>query len=726
MAPSSRCRRVASTRRSRRAPRRPTSRSARRASGATRTRSRARSSRRSCACTGSSGSARSPRRWRPRSSRRRRSSWPTGRTSCARRRRKVLFDGFARVYTEGRDDDAADDDEETGRLPALAEGDRTTRRRGHADPALHRAAAALHRGDAHQGARGARHRPAVDLRRDDLDDHRPRLRPGRGAPAASRAGRRDRDRPARRALRRLRRRRVHRADGGGARRGRPRRARMGAAAARLLRRRCATASTRSAASSSAATSRPRRPTRSARKATRWSSGSAATAGSWPARCIRSTRRRRPLPGDEPPPQEGTGEVCPKCGEGTLVGKRGRFGPFVGCSRYPDCDYIKKDGPPPPDPLPFEVTCPKNKDGHLVPRRARRTGNVFWGCSNYPQCDFTTNHEPLGGLHDTDDGPLARKGEEAICLICGSTSDTPPDGDRPGRALRGRPAEPRGARPSGARPRRPTGWWREQARRSRRVAAPGPADARRHDGPARSSRPRTRERRAGRRRDPIPRWRGSSAPSPPATRRRTPGVRMPRPSAPISIGWLGAGRTGGPRHAPTCAPIWPCSARATRARRSPSGWLPSARSTAGPPGTAWRRVTPGAPSPRPVCRADCRVSSRSSRSLACSTSSRATSRHAGRRPRPDDAPRRPGAARSRDRRDRLRRGPADQRAGLGRSRVARPAARRGAGPGQGPQGADRPARSARPGEALADYLEDGRPVLLDASPRRRGAARARSS
>src|SRR6476469_8906162 len=138
------------------------------------------------------------------------------------------------------------------------------------------------------------------------------------------------------------------------------------------------------------------------------------------------KESRPLPGEEPPPQEGTGEVCPKCGEGTLVGKRGRFGPFVGCSRYPDCDYIKKDGPPPPDPLPFEVICPKNKDGHLVPRRARRTGNVFWGCSNYPRCDFTTNNEPLGGCHDTDDGPLARKGEEAICLICGSTSLTAPD------------------------------------------------------------------------------------------------------------------------------------------------------------------------------------------------------------------------------------------------------------------------------------------------------------
>ncbi|HEY4228442.1 MAG TPA: type I DNA topoisomerase [Candidatus Limnocylindrales bacterium] len=160
------------------------------------------------------------------------------------------------------------------------------------------------------------------------------------------------------------------------------------------------------------------------------------------------KETRPLPGDEPPPQEGTGEVCPECGLGTLVSKSGRFGPFVGCSRYPDCKYIKKDGPPPPDPLPFEVECPKNHDGHLVPRRARRTGNVFWGCSNYPRCDFTTNNEPLGGCHDTDDGPLARKGEEAICLVCGSTSEAAPDTIVPGERYPGGPPNPEAlARPA---------------------------------------------------------------------------------------------------------------------------------------------------------------------------------------------------------------------------------------------------------------------------------------
>jgi DNA topoisomerase-1 len=171
------------------------------------------------------------------------------------------------------------------------------------------------------------------------------------------------------------------------------------------------------------------------------------------------KETRPLPGEEPPVQEGSGETCPKCGEGTLVGKNGRFGPFLGCSRYPDCDYIKKEGPPPPDPLPFEVVCPKNKDGILVPRRARRTGNVFWGCSKYPKCDFTTNFEPLGGLHDADDGPLARKGEAAICLICGSASEVGPDAIVPGERYPGGPPDPEAlARPARARggPRAGTG------------------------------------------------------------------------------------------------------------------------------------------------------------------------------------------------------------------------------------------------------------------------------
>ncbi len=138
------------------------------------------------------------------------------------------------------------------------------------------------------------------------------------------------------------------------------------------------------------------------------------------------KESRPLPGDEAPPMPGTGEPCPKCGEGVLASKRGRFGPFVGCSRYPDCDFIQRDGPPPPDQLAFEVVCPKNGDGHLVARRARKSGNVFWGCSAYPKCDFTTNHEPLGAVHDVDGGLVARREAGAICLGCGAPIELPSD------------------------------------------------------------------------------------------------------------------------------------------------------------------------------------------------------------------------------------------------------------------------------------------------------------
>jgi DNA topoisomerase I len=170
------------------------------------------------------------------------------------------------------------------------------------------------------------------------------------------------------------------------------------------------------------------------------------------------KESRPLPGDEAPPQAGEGETCPQCGLGTLVGKRGRFGPFVGCDRYPDCDYIRREGPEPPAQLPFEVVCPKNADGRLMARRARRTGNVFWGCSNYPRCDYTTNHEPIGALHETDDGPVAKKGDAFLCLKCGAAIDVPSTGSPVGLRLAGGPPDPAalaparrpGGRPGGAR------------------------------------------------------------------------------------------------------------------------------------------------------------------------------------------------------------------------------------------------------------------------------------
>jgi hypothetical protein len=147
---------------------------------------------------------------------------------------------------------------------------------------------------------------------------------------------------------------------------------------------------------------------------------------------------------------------------------------VGCSRYPDCGYIRREGPPPPEQLPFEVVCPRNADGRLVARRARRTGNVFWGCSNYPGCDFTTNDPPTGAVHDAHDdgrGAVARRDDAGLCLTCGASVPLP-DGDLVGRRLPGGPPNPaaleRPSRPGGRRGAARAG---TAARRSGRGAAP---------------------------------------------------------------------------------------------------------------------------------------------------------------------------------------------------------------------------------------------------------------
>jgi DNA topoisomerase-1 len=171
---------------------------------------------------------------------------------------------------------------------------------------------------------------------------------------------------------------------------------------------------------------------------------------------------------------GVGEPCPECGAtegGRLVAKTGRFGAFVGCERYPDCRYIHKSGPPPPAPLAFDVTCPRCGQGHLVTRRARRSGSLFWGCSRYPKCDFTTSREPLGAVHDADGGPVARDGDvAAICLACGATVDVPAAEIVPGARLAGGPPNPEAlARP--ARRGRTAGSGRGTSGRSRSAAGP---------------------------------------------------------------------------------------------------------------------------------------------------------------------------------------------------------------------------------------------------------------
>jgi DNA topoisomerase-1 len=77
------------------------------------------------------------------------------------------------------------------------------------------------------------------------------------------------------------------------------------------------------------------------------------------------------------------ETCPKDGA-QLVRRQGRFGEFISCSNYPKCDYVKRET--------LGIKCPKDA-GEIVVKKSRR-GKVFYGCANYPKCDVVFWDKPV--------------------------------------------------------------------------------------------------------------------------------------------------------------------------------------------------------------------------------------------------------------------------------------------------------------------------------------------
>ena len=459
---------------------------------------------------------------------------------------KVLFDGFARVYTEGRDDEA-DRRRRGDRPPARRSPTAIGRRVEDVTPTQHfteppprfTEATLIKALEEHGIGRPSTYAATISTITDRgyVRVEERRLHPE--------LGRRDRDRPAGRALRRLRRRRVHGPDGGGARRGRPRRARRGCRCCAAFygplrdrvdekRRRAQAQRLHDRGDRRGLLARPPdgHPARAQRPR------------SWPARCTPSTRRPGRCPGDEPPPQEGTGEVCPKCGEGTLVGKTR---PVRAVRRLLALSRLRlhQEGRP-------AAARSAAVRGHLPqeqgrpPRPASRAADRerLLGVLELPA--LRLHDEPRAARRrctTPTTGPLARKDEAAICLICGSTSDTPADDDRPGRARtpaarrtprrspgRHAPAAARAA--GGASQGRWTSAWR-----TRRRADHAPSAR------AQSSRPPTRERASRPAARPILPSPGSSAPSPRVTPRRTPSAPTRRRSAPTSTGSPRVARTG---------------------------------------------------------------------------------------------------------------------------------------------------------------------------------------
>ncbi len=78
------------------------------------------------------------------------------------------------------------------------------------------------------------------------------------------------------------------------------------------------------------------------------------------------------------------EDCPKCGSKLAI-KQGRFGEFTACSDYPKCRYVKMKE--------TGVDCPECGKGKIVERRSRR-GKLFFGCDQYPDCSFVLWKRPV--------------------------------------------------------------------------------------------------------------------------------------------------------------------------------------------------------------------------------------------------------------------------------------------------------------------------------------------
>jgi DNA topoisomerase-1 len=107
----------------------------------------------------------------------------------------------------------------------------------------------------------------------------------------------------------------------------------------------------------------------------------------------------------------TDVVCDVCGA-PMVEKAGKFGIFLACSRYPDCENTKEIEPPDQATEELEETC-ENCGRPMAPRRGRF--GPFLACTGYPECKTTRK------IITTRQGVSAAKPDQILdetCPNCG--------------------------------------------------------------------------------------------------------------------------------------------------------------------------------------------------------------------------------------------------------------------------------------------------------------------
>jgi len=108
----------------------------------------------------------------------------------------------------------------------------------------------------------------------------------------------------------------------------------------------------------------------------------------------------------------TGKKCEKCGEGELLERISRHGFFLGCSRYPDCDFIQDMAPELSDDAEGKTEYCENCGKEMAIKRGRF--GAFLACTGYPDCKTTRRLVEGTRIAHEPDEPLEEK-----CTLCGN-------------------------------------------------------------------------------------------------------------------------------------------------------------------------------------------------------------------------------------------------------------------------------------------------------------------
>lgn len=101
-------------------------------------------------------------------------------------------------------------------------------------------------------------------------------------------------------------------------------------------------------------------------------------------------------------------ICEKCGRNMVI-KFGRYGKFLACPGFPDCQNAK------PYFEPAGVNCPECGGKVLI--KKTKKGRVYYGCENNPECGFMSWNRPTGEKCPNCGSFLEIKGRKNPKIVC---------------------------------------------------------------------------------------------------------------------------------------------------------------------------------------------------------------------------------------------------------------------------------------------------------------------